>query len=422
MSVGWWTLRRRGRTSPRWRPTVHPVVQSGTSLSAPFATGLAGLLLSFDPRLSSDSLKTLIVEGARRGGRTAGGVPILNAYKSLRAAAQRDGAPLCGNRVWADGGRVFAERDRAAGTREELFTLGERAGYLNVRHGGRRIDMLGDSTWNTRTFVLHNTRWQEVTEPVPGVEAPNGGSYYSLLQASHGADSVVLTRRSASGFDVIIRDLATGVERRIATVPSGDWSTVTDACVLYEPDYLGGGCAFGRHVGVGSATTSRATSAFVPTGEHVLVAVSHTTVLSSLNGWAPCPGNPDFSCASLSGSSRSAGTALYRVAIRDGGTSLVRDLGGMGTSWLSASEDGAEAIEDVGSTVSESVSPFEVVNAGTSYEMLVLRTLPTAYAQTNCAVRSTSLPSGASAGAIPSPDVCTGLPGNGTIAPVAVRR
>jgi hypothetical protein len=98
------------------------VRQSGTSLSAPMVTGVAGLLLSFDPRLapSPAELKRLILEGADSSWDAAGandparhvvgnGGPyrLLNAYEPLKLAAKRPDAPLCGNRVWTADNAVY---------------------------------------------------------------------------------------------------------------------------------------------------------------------------------------------------------------------------------------------------------------------------------------------------------------------------
>lgn len=71
--------------------------RSGTSLAAPIATGIAGLLLSFDPTLTATQLKELVVNGATNGGLVGTGFtharPVVNAYHSLKLAAQRPGAP-----------------------------------------------------------------------------------------------------------------------------------------------------------------------------------------------------------------------------------------------------------------------------------------------------------------------------------------
>jgi subtilisin family serine protease len=70
-------------------------------------TGIAGLLLSFDPDLTPAQLKGLIVEGARKGGRSMPNDPtkyLANAYESLKLAAQRNPrTPICGFPVSLNG-------------------------------------------------------------------------------------------------------------------------------------------------------------------------------------------------------------------------------------------------------------------------------------------------------------------------------
>jgi subtilisin family serine protease len=71
----------------------------GTSFSAPLAAGVAGLLMAFDSRLTPDSIRTLIIEGAERGGRRVinahnDTLYVLDAYEALRLAARATGEPL----------------------------------------------------------------------------------------------------------------------------------------------------------------------------------------------------------------------------------------------------------------------------------------------------------------------------------------
>lgn len=109
-----------------------------TSFATPLVSGAAGLLKSFDPRLTAADLKTYLVRGAVRGGRTAGGFPVLNAYAALKASAERSGAPLCGNAVYQNaGGQVLVYRDSTLTTTEPLLTTSD--SLRDALHGGRRL-------------------------------------------------------------------------------------------------------------------------------------------------------------------------------------------------------------------------------------------------------------------------------------------
>ena len=116
--------------------------QTGTSFAAPLVAGMAGLLFAFDSTLTAAEVRQRIIEGARNGGLTAGGVPLLDAYESLRLAAQRRGAPLCGNRLWGDSTAVVAERVLSSGPVDDTLTTvpaGTGLTYLTPMHGGKRL-------------------------------------------------------------------------------------------------------------------------------------------------------------------------------------------------------------------------------------------------------------------------------------------
>jgi hypothetical protein len=133
----------------------------GTSYAAPYVAGVAGLLSSFDDRLKGPELRSLIIEAAQRGGRRASdgatySVPILNAYEAVKAAAERPGAPLCGNRIWSVNGVLTAQR--GAG-QEDLLSIGR---IPNIRHGGRAIENVygPDSPYYVDPFFLTGSGWQ----------------------------------------------------------------------------------------------------------------------------------------------------------------------------------------------------------------------------------------------------------------------
>ncbi|HYW08553.1 MAG TPA: S8 family serine peptidase, partial [Longimicrobium sp.] len=180
---------------------------SGTSLSAPFVSGVAGQLLSLDTRLTAAELKTLIMTGAQRGNRRVrngldAGAPeayVLNAYESLRAAAERAGAGLCGNEMYKDStGSVFAAR--RAGTTvtwEKLFDDGLPTVGLSAQHRARSVRKADGATlfWRDRSSLFSGASWGAS----PSVTQANNATLFSRFGQSHDGDSAVaVTRRKVS--------------------------------------------------------------------------------------------------------------------------------------------------------------------------------------------------------------------------------
>lgn len=156
--------------------------RSGTSLAAPVVSGIAGLLLSFDPRLTTAELRQLVVDGAIAGGLTSGGYPIANAYHSLKLAAQRTGAPLCGNRIWIENG-VNVRVERAAGD-ETIATLATPVNSIITYHGGRIVRHSG--------AYLRYAGGTWTNEPgLPPSDAIISGSFLSAMSWTHDRDSIV---------------------------------------------------------------------------------------------------------------------------------------------------------------------------------------------------------------------------------------
>ena len=136
-------------------------VDNGVSYAVPQVTAAAALLLSLDSTLTAAGLRNLLIDGAVAGGRTVSvgnrSVPVLDAYSSLKLLAQRNGLPICGNRVWADGGTVKIER--GTGTPDTLPSNPSPVVDLLTYHGGRKIAVtlangsrnfykLSAGTWN----------------------------------------------------------------------------------------------------------------------------------------------------------------------------------------------------------------------------------------------------------------------------------
>jgi Subtilase family len=162
---------------------------SGASFATPLVSGIAGLLLSFDPRLTAAEVRQLIIQGAVASGVTAGGYPVVDAYQSLKLAAQRPGAPLCGNRVFARNDSVYAQRDPANNSSDELLGLVPQAWpALAVEHGGRAITNHLISGTGLNTLVYGSSAW---TLQARTPQFPNSGFARSTEGTSHDGDTLV---------------------------------------------------------------------------------------------------------------------------------------------------------------------------------------------------------------------------------------
>lgn len=186
---------------------------TGTSFSAPLVSGTAGLLLSADASLTAQDVRQYLIEGAIRGGRTAGGFPIIDAYESLRLVASRAGGPICGNRVFVDEhDNLTIERDPVLGAASDDIIASGSAGpgaftITRIFHGGKYVEMLdGDSavfiTLQNRHWVRAPVSDSVLEQLVPSTARPNG-------VLSHDGDSLVVIRqatRPTFAFDVLVQD------------------------------------------------------------------------------------------------------------------------------------------------------------------------------------------------------------------------
>jgi hypothetical protein len=210
----------------------------GTSFAAPYVTGAAGLLFSFDPDLTAAEAKQLLLDGAAAGGRSVinpNGSPatvnMLNVRKSLELAARRPGAPLCGNPVWQDTtGVAHALRGTDwSGPAQTLFAWPANTNDVFAPiHGGRyamvgaqRFDYQPDASWSLGSPAL----------------ADDNATSRSVLARSHDGDTTVtVTKRAGANprYDEVFDISINGVPLvSIADAPKIDNMPAVNRCVAW---------------------------------------------------------------------------------------------------------------------------------------------------------------------------------------------
>ena len=406
------------------------VTATGTSFAAPLVTGVAGMLLTFDDSIPVDSLKTLIVSGAVNGGRSvtdpltaARPLPILNAYESLKLAARRSGAPLCGNRMWKNGNDIIVDRGNLLETVASLEPRDWQSSFLSAYHGGRRFDMdFGrEFDWKpaTRTF-------EEVPYTNLGYGA-NGGTFLSYDGDNH--DNTAYVRANTTNADssmLLARaqlfSVQTNSELGSATAPPIPLIPPVTVCEVR--DIHTHGCL---SAGPGGDWTQLDRGNTVA-GQRIMMAVDasdSTRGFAAVNihayhaehgDWVPClfnnDGTTDFECAPPHVSYHSAFVTVYRVDFRAGTwTPVVMDSTGNASrqdaeiEWLGVSETGKEIIWGIGhTTAAADYGPITCTNQAIEFVSL----------------GSPSAPAGTINFRVPLPDgkVCSGeYEAGATIAP-----
>jgi hypothetical protein len=207
------------------------VAVDGTSFSAPFVSGVAGLLLSFDTTLTATELRTLIKNGAAAGHRMLpraswianDSVPILNAYESLKLAAQRTGAPLCGNRVWAVNTGSSYTLNAERGSSSEVLHTGAGTASFKVLHTTRDIDMSSSETGNRLKWNPLSRAWVLGTRAVADTEMYGSLDYRGASIAnenwSHSRDTLIDFNSSFTSITLKVRS-ATGTFSDVPILPN----------------------------------------------------------------------------------------------------------------------------------------------------------------------------------------------------------
>lgn len=290
---------------------------NGTSASAALVSGIAGLLMTFDSRLTVAEVRQLVIEGARLGNRavTQGGQTsyIADAYQSLKLAAARPGAPLCGNRVWGESGQVKVSRGSQA---EAIFSAGDSIWNIDARHGGRVVSAesktLGPRDYQysavTRTWSLMSTT----------PTAQSSGAAQSTRNKSHDGDSTLTTTEpTPGGASSIVVKLSTSVGQVAQVsipVSTPPWTPYT-YCLASDVN----GCFWLSQWNNGEAWFIR--TALSPVEGKALVAASRYQAVSVGGPYGTCGTN---SCGSVTTTTTAVGSTVYLV---DFATGTFQNLG-----------------------------------------------------------------------------------------------
>jgi len=397
---------------------------SGTSFSAPYVGGVAGLLLAMDPTLTAAQVKSYIVRGDSQPrlnpqtGQIGRPPPVagaperayqLDAYGALTLlASERPGISLCGNRTWVAGGTVWAQRDTAPPSTEQLTALGESAAYVNVRHGGRRLEVSASS--GDRAFELRLGQWVETQDTAT---TPYGGTFLSLFQLSHDRDSSVqVLPHYGDGFvdlQVLIRQ-GTGAPTTIKTIHVALPVSASWAC-----DVIPGDCR--DSVFTGSNTVADWRYAYSPVGDKVFVAVTllaDATLNSSYSGcpWEGAVGD----CITVSYRTTTDHTDVHAISISNGNDQVLWSVPGRQVYWIAQAEDGAQFVGAEASMTQDYV--FEPIPG--SIQAPWFHTVSQPQVVSGCSiVWRAGVATAPQRYSIPTDDACRGLEGQGTVSPVA---
>jgi subtilisin family serine protease len=263
---------------------------NGTSMAAPMVAGVAGLLKSFDPSLTSKEIKDLLIRGSQNAGRIVVGggdgrqAHLVNAYESLRLAAERKGAPLCGNRVWLDGNDLVIQRGKSKESPTDRIpdAVTGFGAEVQALHGGRRIQVYDGATFQRYVWVLRDGTWQQELMTTFEFSGPTRSSYRS----SHDGDAYTYL----SGGQVFVRYRSESQARNLGKLPIRESATGKYVCTRRWNQHWNGSTHCTDSTFVGSTVhVIPAGPAFSPANDRILVSIHVQSVsIEETHNWYRC--------------------------------------------------------------------------------------------------------------------------------------
>ncbi len=334
---------------------------TGTSFATPLVAGVAGLLESLDPQLTAAQLQQLILSGAQQGARrivrtlgTADSAPLLNAYESLKLAAQSSGAALCGNRIWSENNGVVKVQ-RTTTTTEQIFNAGTPVWALTPMHGGRRIEYMTSAGKNVLLYNAASRSWQTAPVQTYPDSIPAGASN-SIIAKSHDGDRTAILNlpppippNSSGQLGISLRDSAGTITAlasiTVATPPAG----VGSLCRMLG---AGGTCLEG-YSWIGMQEYQSYHVAFPPQGRKILVTVNHLIYsITPDSVWYPCNwpvgDSVAVSCRAANWDFHATHTNIYSVDTLTHAVAPIDSVPGKAIFWLGMSESDSTMVVGIG--------------------------------------------------------------------------
>jgi len=358
------------------RPLEVVTLDHGTSFAAPLVAGTAGLLLSFDSRLTAHDLKHLILAGAVDSVTEPNGTkkPILNAYGALKKAAGREGSGACANRVWLANDSIYVQRES---TNEGVFfapppALGVTAGHGSVLASG--------STY----IAFRNGSWAATTETLNPYD--QGSPERSTSGHSHDRDSLAYVEPSPNGgwsnglFATVLHSdtaIIPTVQRTLTTVPMSQRTGPSDCVAQFASNNQ---CFQTFDFGVIRPSTNANTDneipvlSYSPLGDEILVALPHLS-----NSFGPgsnftftdCPSyGAGIQCRSYDVRRRVDSTVVWSVKRESGVKARLFSVPGKKVFSIMTASDGAEIATIAGPALTGELYRGSGIVFGTTYEQL----------------------------------------------------